>query len=112
MSLRRPEPASVAFAVALAWTLSSLAPSFVRAGDKPVDCVQTRKQPVAPVEVAHRSITLAHLGNIALRTGRDLKWDPARETIAGDAGASEMLSRPYRKPWDKEWKRLLSSIPS
>ena len=74
--------------------------------------MKSRKEPVAPIEVAHRSITLAHLGNIALRTGRDLKWDPTREAIANDAGASEMLSRPYREPWNKEWKRLLASIPS
>ena len=77
-----------------------------------LDCVQTRKKPVAPVEVAHRSITLAHLGNIALRCGRDLRWDPAAEDFVGDEGASEMLSRPYREPWDKEWARQLSAIPA
>ena len=76
-----------------------------------LDCVQSRKQPVAPIEVAHRSISLAHLGNIALRTGRDLKWDPVNEDFIGDAGASEMLQRPYREPWDKEWAKQLAMIP-
>ncbi len=77
-----------------------------------VDCVQSRKQPVAPIEVAHRSISLAHLGNIALRQGRDLRWDPSREEIIDDPGSNEMLSRPYREPWNKEWERLLAAIPS
>ena len=64
-----------------------------------IDCVISRKQPAAPAEIAHRSITICHLGNIAMRLGRDLKWDPKKERIIGDPGASEMLSRPYRAPW-------------
>ncbi|MBW3624272.1 MAG: Gfo/Idh/MocA family oxidoreductase [Armatimonadetes bacterium] len=65
-----------------------------------IDGVISRKEPVAPVEVAHRSITVCHLGNIAMRLGKSsLKWDPAKERIIGDAEASKMLSRPYRKPW-------------
>jgi hypothetical protein len=64
-----------------------------------IDCVLSRKEPVAPIEQAHRSITIAHLGNIALRLGRTVKWDPKTETIANDAEASKMLSRPMRGPW-------------
>lgn len=64
-----------------------------------IDCMFSRKETVAPIEVAHRSISLAHLGNISMRLGRDLKWDPAREQIAGDKSATELLSRAYRKPW-------------
>lgn len=64
-----------------------------------IDCVFSRKTTVAPVEAAHRSITLAHLGNIALQTGRDLRWDPKTEQILDDPGASALLSREYRKPW-------------
>jgi predicted dehydrogenase len=65
-----------------------------------IDCVVSRKEPVAPAEVAHRSITICHLGNIAMRLGKSsLKWDPAKERIVGDAEANKMLSRPYRKPW-------------
>ncbi len=64
-----------------------------------IDCVISRKQPVAPIEVAHRSITLAHLGNIAMRLGKNLKWDPKKEQIIGDAEANAMLKRPYRSPW-------------
>ena len=64
-----------------------------------IDCVKSRKETVAPIEVAHRSITVAHLGNISLRLGRDLKWDPVKERCLGDEKANEMLSRPMRKPW-------------
>lgn len=77
-----------------------------------LDCVQSREPTAAPVEVAHRSISIAHLGNIALRLGRDLTWDPDRETFPDDKEASAMLSRPYRAPWDFEWKRALAAIPA
>ncbi len=65
-----------------------------------IDCVLSRKETAAPVEVAHRSITICHLGNIAMRLGRKtLKWDPAKEQILGDDEAAKWLSRPYREPW-------------
>ena len=65
-----------------------------------IDCVISRKGTAAPCEVAHRSITICHLGNIAMRLGRDvLKWDPDKEQIVGDSEASAMLSRKYRAPW-------------
>jgi myo-inositol 2-dehydrogenase/D-chiro-inositol 1-dehydrogenase len=65
-----------------------------------IDCVISREPTAAPVEVAHRSITIAHLGNIAMRLGTEnLKWDPRTEQIIGDPEASKLLSRPYRSPW-------------
>jgi len=68
-----------------------------------LDCVVSRKATAAPVETAHRSITICHLGNIAMRLSRPiLKWDPAKEQIIDDAEASKMLSREYRGPWKLE----------
>ncbi|MHC4505445.1 MAG: Gfo/Idh/MocA family protein [Planctomycetota bacterium] len=64
-----------------------------------IDCVRSRKLTVAPVEVAHRSITPSHLGNIAMMLGRKLRWDPDREEFIGDAQANSMRSRAYRAPW-------------
>jgi predicted dehydrogenase len=65
-----------------------------------IDCVISREPTAAPVEVAHRSITICHLGNIAMRLGREkLRWDPRTEQIIGDDEAAKMLSRPYRAPW-------------
>jgi predicted dehydrogenase len=64
-----------------------------------IDCVQSRKEPIAPIEQAHRTITIAHLGNIAMRLGRDLEWDPKAERVVNDQEANRMLARPMRDPW-------------
>ncbi|MHC4401498.1 MAG: Gfo/Idh/MocA family protein [Planctomycetota bacterium] len=64
-----------------------------------LDCVKSRRQPVAPVEVGHRSASLCHLGNVAIRLGRNVNWDPRRECFPGDDEASQMLMRPMRPPW-------------
>lgn len=64
-----------------------------------LECIKTRKLPVADVEIGHRSATVCHLGNIAGRLGRNIRWDPAKEQIVGDAEAAKMITRPYRKPW-------------
>ena len=64
-----------------------------------IDCVISRREPIAPAETAHRSITLAHLGNIAMITGRDLTWDPQAEQCVNDPGANAMLGRSWRAPW-------------
>ena len=65
-----------------------------------IDCVLSREPTAAPLEVAHRSITICHLGNIAMRLGREtLRWDPRTERIIGDDEAAAMLRRPYRDTW-------------
>jgi hypothetical protein len=51
------------------------------------------------VAIGHRSATVCHLGNIAIRTGRKIIWDPAKQEIIGDAEASRRLSYTYRAPW-------------
>jgi len=52
-----------------------------------------------PVETAHLSSALAHLGNIAYRTGRVLRFDPRTEKFIGDKEANTMLTRKYRAPY-------------
>jgi predicted dehydrogenase len=52
-----------------------------------------------PVETAHLSSALAHLGNIAFRLGRQLDFDPAAERFVSDERANSMLSRNYRAPF-------------
>ncbi len=64
-----------------------------------LDCVRTRKKCVAPIEAAHRSVMVAHLGNIAMKLGRKLYWDPKKERFINDPEADRMLIRPYRSPW-------------
>jgi predicted dehydrogenase len=53
----------------------------------------------APVETAHLSSGLAHLGNIAYNTGRVLNFDPKTEKFVGDDEANKMLGRKYRAPF-------------
>jgi len=64
-----------------------------------LDCVKSRKEPAAPVEIGHRSASLCHLGNIAMLLKRKVHWDPDREQFIGDDEASKMLTRPMRAPW-------------
>jgi len=64
-----------------------------------VDCVRTRREPVCPVEVGHRSVSVCHLGNISIRLGRPIRWDPEKEEIVGDEEAARWVGKPMRKPW-------------
>ena len=57
------------------------------------------EDPIAPVEVGYRSVSVCHLGNIAMRLKRKIRWDPKTEQIVGDDEAAAMLSRPMRAPW-------------
>ncbi len=66
------------------------------------DCVRSRQQPICDVEIGHRSVTVCHLGVIAMRLGRALKWNPATEQFVGDAEANKWLAREQRKPWSYE----------
>jgi predicted dehydrogenase len=65
-----------------------------------IECVRQRKRPVADVEIGHRSATVCHLGGIAVRLGRKLRWNPATEHFIDDEEANKMLSRPMRSPWN------------
>ncbi len=64
-----------------------------------LDCVRSRKQTIAPIEVAHRSISVGLLGEIAMLLGRKLQWDPDKERFVNDDTANRMLTRPMRSPW-------------
>ncbi len=64
-----------------------------------LDCVKSRRHPYQPAEVGHRVSTIAHIGNIAMWTGRRLRWDPEREEFPGDAEANRYLDRAMRSPW-------------
>jgi predicted dehydrogenase len=66
-----------------------------------LECIKTRKEPVAPVEVGHRSCSACLLHQIAMKLKRKIYWDPVKETFANDdKEASAMLKRPRRKKYD------------
>ncbi|HPC93990.1 MAG TPA: Gfo/Idh/MocA family oxidoreductase [Sedimentisphaerales bacterium] len=64
-----------------------------------LDCVKTRKKTITPIEVAYRSISVGHLGEIAMLLGRKVQWDPDKQVFVNDDTANRMLSRPMRAPW-------------
>ncbi len=66
------------------------------------ECVASRKDPICPVEVGHRSATVCHLGAIALRTGKKLTWDSDKEFFVGEHAqeANSYVAREMRAPYD------------
>jgi predicted dehydrogenase len=64
-----------------------------------LDCCRSRQVPYFPAEVGHRCATVLHIGNISMRLGRKLQWDPQAEAFVDDAEADAMRSQPMREPW-------------
>ncbi len=64
-----------------------------------LDCVRSRKTPVASAEIGHRSASICHLGNIAMLLGRPLQWDPLKEEFIHNDQANRMRFRVMRDPW-------------
>lgn len=64
-----------------------------------IKCVRTRETPVSNIDDAVHSDLISHVSEIAIRAGRKITWDPAKEEIVGDAEASRMLTRAVREPW-------------
>jgi predicted dehydrogenase len=64
-----------------------------------LDCIRSGRRPNADIEIGHKSTRLCHLGNIAFRTGRALRFDPRAESFPGDAEANRLLGRTYRRPF-------------
>ena len=65
-----------------------------------IDAVRTRRRPNADVEIGYHTVTICHLGNIAYRLKRPLKWDPDKEVFVGDEDANRYLDRARRQPWE------------
>jgi predicted dehydrogenase len=63
------------------------------------EAVKTRKKAGGHAEAAHRTATIMHLANIAIRTGRPLQFDPRSEQILGDEEANRLVNQPMRAPW-------------
>jgi myo-inositol 2-dehydrogenase / D-chiro-inositol 1-dehydrogenase len=64
-----------------------------------LDCVQSRKQPISPVEIGHRACTVCLVSHISMKVPGILKWDPKAERFIDNDQANSMLSRPQRYPY-------------
>lgn len=64
-----------------------------------LDCIQTGKQPISPVEIGHRACSVCLISDIAMQLPRKLNWDPSKERFINDDEANSMLSRPQRYPY-------------
>jgi predicted dehydrogenase len=68
-----------------------------------ISCLRSRRAPICNVTVGHRSVTVCHIGTIAIRLGRSadqrLRWDPEQERFVDNNEANAMLRRPWRAPW-------------
>ncbi len=73
-----------------------------------LDCVKSRQAPVENLAVGQHISTVAHLGNIALRTGRKVVWDPVNEKVVGDPEADRLVSVVYRQPWSLPYLKARS----
>jgi predicted dehydrogenase len=77
-----------------------------------IECIHTRKQPTAPVEIGHRACSTCLLHWMAMKTKRRLHWDPERERFHNDEEADAMLSRPQRSPYTFEQAGWPSGEPA
>lgn len=64
-----------------------------------IACVRSRKNPICEIESGHNVALVAHMGNIAYRTGNKLYWDEASGKFKDDAEANAFLKPAYRSPW-------------
>lgn len=64
-----------------------------------LDCMVSRKKPIADVEVGARTVSVCHLVNFAYYYGQKFTWDPAKEQFTGGTGDHKWLDVPYREPW-------------
>ena len=68
-----------------------------------LDCIQSRNEPVSPVETGHRACTVCLIIHIAMKLGRRLYWNPDTERFINDDEANAMLSRPQRYPYGTDY---------
>jgi myo-inositol 2-dehydrogenase/D-chiro-inositol 1-dehydrogenase len=64
-----------------------------------IEAIRTRKEPIAPARIAHRSNSACIVSWIAMKLGRPVTWDPQTERFVDDAEANVLLSRPERAPY-------------
>ncbi len=72
-----------------------------------LDCMKTRKKPIASIDDHYIAVSACHLANVSIRVHRKLFWDAKKELCFEDEkltrpdnGANELLTRTYRKGYE------------
>ena len=65
--------------------------------------IQGQNELLSPVEIGHRACSVCLVSHIAMKLGRKLEWDPAKEEFVNDPEANTHLSRPQRRPWGTDY---------
>ncbi|MCL4219511.1 MAG: gfo/Idh/MocA family oxidoreductase, partial [Candidatus Hydrogenedentes bacterium] len=97
-----PEPKKMSFEAFSGKQTGDARPAHVR---NFLDCVKSREQPVENLEVGHHVSSVAHLGNIALRSNSRIDWDAAKERVLDNRDADRLVGVDYRKPWKLPYAR-------
>jgi myo-inositol 2-dehydrogenase / D-chiro-inositol 1-dehydrogenase len=71
-----------------------------------LDAIQGNAELLSPVEIGHRSCSVCLVSHVAMKLGRKLEWDPAKEEFINDAEANSHLSRPQRAPWGTDYVKV------
>ncbi|WP_298648070.1 Gfo/Idh/MocA family oxidoreductase [uncultured Proteiniphilum sp.] len=68
-----------------------------------LDCIESRKEPISPVEIGHRACTICLISHIAMKIPGRLEWDPKIEKFKNSELANSMLKRPQRAPYGTDY---------
>jgi myo-inositol 2-dehydrogenase/D-chiro-inositol 1-dehydrogenase len=68
--------------------------------------IQGKNELLSPVEIGHRACSVCLVSHVAMKLGRKLEWDPAKEEFVSDKEANQYLSRPQRKPWGTDYVKV------
>lgn len=70
-----------------------------------LDCILSRKDPAMDIDTAHYVSTVAHLGNLALRSQSEIHWDMETEVVKDNPAADALVGGTYRAPWTLPYAR-------
>ncbi|PSL03836.1 Gfo/Idh/MocA family protein [Cecembia rubra] len=71
-----------------------------------LECIQTGKKPISPIEIGHRSCSVCLISHVAMKVGRRLEWDVEAERFVNDDEANAHLSRPQRAPYGTDYVKV------
>ncbi len=71
-----------------------------------LDCIESRKEPISPVEIGHRACTICLISHIAMKVGKKLEWDPKLEKFRNSELANAMLKRSQRFPYGTDYIKI------